>query len=225
MDANCNYAFIDESGNADKKVGRMLVISAVITDNRIQLARTFKKAEKKYRSEKAGKNVEMKAFFQQPITRKRMLSSLENCDFSIYSLIFDLSTIDNVPYKYDDIYKVGMSMLCCEIYSHYHDIHFILDKRYTNETLRNSLDESIEALIRHNYGSNIETVNIFHGDSAEFAELRVADFIAYETYQKYKFGSEIYDIFSCHVKKMMFYSNITWGKIKKESKTPLIKST
>ena len=220
MDPFCNYAFIDESGNADKKVGRMLVISAVITDNHIQLARTFKKAEKKYRNDKKRKNVEMKAFFQQPITRKRMLSSLENCNYSVYSLIFDLSTIDNVPYKYDDIYKVGMSILCNEIYSNYPDIHFILDKRYTNEALRNSLDESIEALIRHNHDSDIGSVNIYHGDSTELAELRAADFIAYETYQKYKFGSDIYDIFSPYVKKMMFYSNITWGEIKKESKTP-----
>lgn len=81
----------------------------------------------------------MKAASQLPGIRKKILSHLLKCDFSIYSLIFNLSTISNTPYKFDDIYSVGMSMLCSKVYSLYPGIRFILDKRYTNETLRNAL--------------------------------------------------------------------------------------
>ena len=58
----------------------------------------------------------------------------------------------------------------------------------------------------------------------KYAELRAADFIVYETYQKYKFGSELYDIISNQVKYESIYKNTYWEEIKKESKTPSYKS-
>ena len=80
-------AFIDESGNSDKKAGRMLVISAVVTDNCIQLGRALKNAEKKSRNISKKNSGEMKAASQLPGIRKKILSHLLKCDFSIYSLI------------------------------------------------------------------------------------------------------------------------------------------
>ena len=196
------------------------MISAVVTDNCLQLARTLKSAEKKYKNAAKKGTGEMKAAGQLPSTRKRVITRLMKSDFSIYSLIFDLTTIRNTPYKYDDIYAVGMSTLCSCIYSFNPGICFILDKRYTKETLRISLNQNIKELICHNSGVNADKIDIYHGDSIEYAELRAADYIAYETYQKYKNGSDIYDIFADRITRVMFYSNTSWGEIKKESKTP-----
>ena len=219
----CNkYAFIDESGNSDINVGRMLVISAVVTDDPIQLARILKSAERKNRNFRKKEFGEMKAKAQLPYIRRKVFSQILKCDFSVYSLIFDLSTISNLPYKFDDIYTVGMSMLCKKIYSVYPGIHFILDKRYTKESLRNLLSQSIKETIEQNCDTNASEIDIIHGDSIEYAELRSADYTAYETYQKYKFGSDVYDIFTDRVESVLFYANTTWGKIKKESKTPQI---
>ena len=216
------YAFIDESGNSDIGVGRMLVISAVVTDNPIQLARVLKNAEKKNRSIRKKDNREMKAAAQLPNIRKKVLSYLLKCDFSVYSLIFDLTTISNTPYKFEDIYTVGMSLLCNKIYSLHPGIRFILDKRYTKEALRNSLSQNIVNMIRLNRDIGANDVSILHGDSIEYAELRVADYVVYETYQKYKFGSDIYEIFADRVVNVMYFGKTTWGEIKKESKTPQV---
>ena len=214
------YAFIDESGNTDMNAGKMLVISAVVTDNPILLARTVKDAEKKIRKIKKKDCGEMKAAFQRTNTRKKVLSSLIKCDFDVFSLVLDLATIDNTPYKFDDIYTAGMCMLCDKVYSANPDIHFILDKRYTKETLRNSLDKSIKELINYHHNTCEDDIDILHGDSIEYAELRAADYVVYETYQKFSQGSDAYDIFAGRVEDIIYYSNTTWGKIKKESRTP-----
>lgn len=112
-------------------------------------------------------------------------------------------------------------MLCSKVYSLYPGIRFILDKRYTNETLRNALSQNIKELIRNNCRTETDEIDILHGDSIEFAELRAADYVVYETYQKYKYGSVIYDVIADHVEEVMLYENMTWGEIKKESKTPV----
>ena len=111
-------------------------------------------------------------------------------------------------------------MLCCKVYSQNSEVSFILDKRYTKPVLRNLLDDNIKEMIRQNYDINTKNINILHGDSSEYPELRAADFVAYETYQKYKFGSEVYDIISGREVSMIVFRNTTWGEIKKESKTP-----
>ena len=214
------YAFIDESGNSDTNAGRMLVISAVVPANNILLSRTLKSAEKKNRSIVKKNYGEMKAAAQLPEIRKRVLTHILKCDFSVYSLIYDLMTISNTPYKYDEIYSVGMSMLCSQIYAVNPGICFVLDKRYTKEALRDSLSRDIRDMISCQCHINADDIEIKHSDSIEYAELRDADYVVYETYQKYKFGSEIYDIIADRVKKVMFYHNTTWGEIKKESKTP-----
>ncbi|MBQ6505225.1 MAG: DUF3800 domain-containing protein [Flexilinea sp.] len=214
------YAFIDESGTTNVETGRMLVISAILTDECLQLARTMKSAEKKNRSSLKRPTGEMKAASQLPGTRKRVLSHLMRCKFLVYSLIFDLATIHNTPYRYDDIYTVGMSKLCSYIYTLNPGVHFVLDKRYTKESLRFLLSQNIKNQIIYNCEVNAEDIDIVHGDSIDNAELRAADYVVYETYQKYKFGSEIYNIFEPRVEKIIYYGNTTWGQIKKESRTP-----
>ena len=220
MDTQREYAFIDESGTANVKIGRILVISAIVTNNPILLARAFKAAEKKNRSNKKKNTGEMKAAAQLPSTRKRILSYLNKCDFSVYSLIIDTTTISNIPYSFDDIYTVGMSMLCSTIYFQYPEVCFILDKRYTNPVLRNLLNDNIKELLRLNYDAVPEKITILHGDSVEYAELRAADFVAYETYQNYKIGSDAYNVIAGRVASMTVFQNTTWGEIKKESRTP-----
>ncbi|MBQ3640696.1 MAG: DUF3800 domain-containing protein [Anaerolineaceae bacterium] len=214
------YAFIDESGNLDTKSNdNMLVISAIVTDDRVSLARAMRSAEKKIRSINKKSSGELKAAYQQPITRKKVLTQLIRTEFSIYSIVFDLKTISNSPYSWDEIYRVGMSMLCCQIYSQHRNTIFILDKRYTKEVLRARLNENIRELIYCNY-KNEDEIPIFHSDSIEYAELRAADFIVYETYQKHRFGSELFTIVDGRIKKETIYHDTTWEKIKKESKTP-----
>ena len=73
---NCKYAFIDESGTTDVKIGRILVISAIVTDNNILLARTMKNIEKKNRNSLKKNTGEMKASDQLPDKRKKILSHL-----------------------------------------------------------------------------------------------------------------------------------------------------
>lgn len=96
---------------------------------------------------------------------------------------------------------------------------YILDKRYTKATLRNQLSQSIIDLIQKN-SQDIVQIEISHCDSIEYAELRAVDFVAYETYQKYKNKSEIFEFISCLEHKELIFKNISWENIKKESLTP-----
>ena len=220
MNGEIYYSFIDESGNLDaKNDNKMLVISALVTKDCLALARAMRTAEKKVRRVNRKSSNELKAAYQRPETRKKVLSELSKADISIFSVIFDIQTIFNRPYNLDEIYRVAMSILCNEIYAQNKDILFILDKRYTKEILRNQLSQSIFELIQHNFPDTQE-ITVRHCDSIEFAELRAADFVAYETYQKQKFDSELFEIIVDHIEKEIIFKDTTWEKIKKESKTP-----
>lgn len=168
MSANQYYAYIDESGNFDvKNNDNMLVISAIVTSDPIVLARSMRTAEKKVRNSNKKGSSELKAAYQKSATRKKVLNQLIKADLSIYSIIFDLKSLSNIPYSFDAIYKVGMSMLCSVIYgNHNNDVAFILDKRYTKESLRDQLSQNIRELIWDNYGNN-EEITIYHSDSKE----------------------------------------------------------
>ena len=220
MNGEIYYSFIDESGNLDaKNDNKMLVISAIVTKDCLALARAMRTAEKKVRRVNKKSSNELKAAYQRPETRKKVLSELSKADISIFSVIFDIQTIFNRPYNLDEIYRVAMSILCNEIYAQNKDILFILDKRYTKETLRNQLSQSIFELIQHNFPDTKE-INVSQCDSIEFAELRAADFVAYETYQRQKSDSGYFEIIADHIEKEIIFKNTTWEKIKKESKTP-----
>ena len=218
---NMVYAYIDESGNTAKNItNRFLNIAALVTDDPISIQRNIKIAERKIR--KITKETqEIKAYRQSLRTRKLFLDQIKNSHFDIYSVAFDLSSIRNIPYNIETIYSFGISLLCKNIAYDYNNISFVLDQRYTSEYQRNNLNNEILQMITE-LGNNSNYINIYHQNSTEINLLRSIDFIAYEIYQKFKNTSNCYEIIENHIQNNIYFSNISWAKIKKESKTPQI---
>lgn len=208
-----SYAYIDESGTVS---GNILVVCGIVTDEIKLLEKRMKVAERKI---VCNNNGEIKASKQSSVTRKRIISNLIDSDFSIYSIVFDLNSITNKPYDFEEVYSFGMGLLCSEIYKDHPQIVFVVDKRYTNVFLRLQLNNNITDVINRSIQKN-NTYEIRHEDSTTNALLRVADFAAYETYQNYKNQSPLYELLIPHVRRRTIYSDISWNKIKKESKTP-----
>lgn len=208
------YAYIDESGNLRDNI---LVVCGIVTITPKLLEKSMKNIEKK-----VGKNTkgeEIKASKQQLTTRHKIVKNIAKLEFETYSIIFNLNTINNKPYDFEEIYRFSMGLLCRKIYLDYPDIEFILDKRYTNEHLRLKLNQSIENTIGMDKIKD-HSFQIFHEDSYSNAQLRIADFIAYETYQNYCNNSNFYDLIVPKINKNILYADVSWNKIKKESKTP-----
>ena len=207
------YAYIDESGNISSNI---LVVCGVVTSDSKILEKRMKIAESKIARKNKG---EIKASKQSSYARRKIISNIVDSEFSIYSIIFDLNSIKNRPYNFEEIYNFAMGLLCKVIYKDYSQISFIIDKRYTNEHLRSQFNKNITDVINGTIHKN-SSYDIRHEDSIANVLLRVADFAAYETYQNYKIQSPLYELLVSHVKKSIIYSDISWNKIKKESKTP-----
>ena len=206
------YAYIDESGSISSNI---LVVCGVVTDESKILEKRMKAAERK----NARNNGEIKASKQSSATRRRIFSNIIDSEFHIYSIVFDLKTITNKPYDFEEVYNFGMGLLCKEIYKDHPQIVFVVDKRYTNVYLRLQLNKNIADVINRSIQKN-NTFEIQHEDSMSNALLRVADFAAYETYQDYKNQSPLYEMLTPRVRRRILYSGISWNKIKKESRTP-----
>ena len=213
------YAFIDESGNtAANCMNRYLILAALLTKDPLSIQRNVIEAERKIR--KRMKNTrEIKAFKQSELTRKIFLNNLVKANFEIFSVAFDLSSIKRMPYNVDTVYSFGMSLLCRNVFSYKQNVSFVIDKRYSNEKLRNNLNSEIFQM-RLDTGLDVESVTNSHEESIENHSLRAVDFIAYEIYQKLKKGDNLFDIISPYVGNYVYYKDISWEKIKKESKTP-----
>ena len=151
--------------------------------------------------------------------RKIFLNNLVKADFEIFSVAFDLSSIKHMPYNVDTVYSFGMSLLCRNVFSYKQNVSFVIDKRYSNEKLRNNLNSEIFQMLLDT-GLDVESVTISHEESIENHSLRAVDFIAYEIYQKLKKGDNLFDIISPYVGNYVYFKDISWEKIKKESKTP-----
>ena len=213
MDTDCTYVFIDESGNTAPNTNpKLFVLSALVTENNSSLQRSMLSAKKKIQKNKG--NGELKAFRQNHIARKRILSVLSQSITEIDYVIFNLNTIQNQPIDFEEIYRFGMGLLCSEIYKSYPQASFILDKRYTKPFLRERLNLQIIDMIQE-YNQPTKSIQIAHEDSIENAGLRAADFFAYEIYQKYKSDSDLYDIFEKLVNKKFIFQDTTWNNIKK----------
>ncbi len=212
MNNEPSYAYIDESGSISSNI---LVVCGVVTDEPKILEKRMKAAERK----NARNNGEIKASKQSSLIRRRIISNIIDSDFHIYSIVFDLNTIKNKPYDFEEVYNFGMGFLCKEIYKDHSQIVFVVDKRYTNEYLRLHLNKNITDVINRSVQKN-NTFEIRHEDSMSNALLRVADFAAYETYQDYKNQSPLYEMLTPRVRRKILYSGTSWNKIKKESRTP-----
>ena len=123
------FAYIDESGNvAENNQNRFLVRAALLTNDPLPIQRNVNIAERKIRRQ-TKQTKEIKAFRQSYSTRKIVLGQLEKSQFSVFSITFDLSTIYNMPYKFDEVYNFGISLLCQRVFVHNQNISFIIDKR------------------------------------------------------------------------------------------------
>ena len=215
------FAYIDESGNvAENNQNRFLVLAALLTNDPLPIQRNVNIAERKIRRQ-TKQTKEIKAFRQSYSTRKIFLGQLEKSQFSVFSITFDLSTIYNMPYKFDEVYNFGISLLCQRVFVHNQNISLIIDKRYSNEKLRGSLNTDIFEMLS-NLNLDTGSVSVRHEDSVDNQLLRAVDFVAYEVYQKNKKSDNLYERIVSHMKEEIVFHDISWGKIKKESKTPQI---
>lgn len=180
------YGFLDESGTVAPFSGSNFLIVAVLTTIQPRrLALLVKKLYKKLRRRsKAG---EMKASTSEVGITRRLLQMIAKEDVAIVAVVFDKRSISKPPQDPEDIYRQVSTKAIEHCVRRWPRITLYLDKRYTNNALRDRLEEAIrEGLI----GTPQEVVLVRQEDSLNRKELQAVDYVAWTLFQKYEKGDD-----------------------------------
>jgi len=190
------WAFADETGDVGRAPGssRYLIVAVVLTRNPRPLRKTVAKTRKHLR--KKLKNIpELKAKRTPKKVVARFLRYIAELDVEIVVVVLDKHTAPARPDP-EDWYR----LVCAEAIRHCVErcvwLKLAVDRRYTNENLRDRLEQSI--LVRAASASErtvMGLIRIEHSDSVQEKGIQVADAVVWSLGQKYERGdNELYRI-------------------------------
>jgi len=124
----------------------------------------------------------------------RFLRYIADLDIEIVAIVLDKHLVPTCPNP-EDWYR----QVCAKAVRHCVERHtwlkLTLDRRYTNENLREKLEQSILAGAVTSEGIGVRMIQIEHSDSAQDKGVQVADAIVWSLGQKYERGNdELYRI-------------------------------
>ena len=189
------WAFADETGDVGRASdsSRYLIVAIVLTRNPRQLRKTVVKT-RKHLQKKLRNIPELKAKRTPQKVVARFLRYVADLDIEIVAVVLDKHS---VPAHADpeDRYR----QVCAEAVRHCVERHtwlkLAIDRRYTNENLRDKLEQSILAGAVTSEGTGVRMIQIEHSDSAQDKGVQVADAIVWSLGQKYERGdNELYKI-------------------------------
>ncbi len=189
--ASLHYAFIDESGTVGASTGtHFLVVAVLTTEKPRELELAVRRALKK-----VGRNTasgELKAAQASEKTLFRLLETLVRHDVSIVAVIVDQKAIVREPEDVEEIYRRAVSRAVRQMAGHFPRLDVCLDKRYTHEPLRYTLETRIrEELVE----LAPQMIILRHESSQAHKELQAVDAVAWAFFQKYERGdARFYEI-------------------------------
>ena len=190
------WAFADETGDVGRAPGssRYLIVAIVLTRNPRLLRKTVTKTRKHLR--KKLKNIpELKAKRTPKKIVARFLRYIAELDVEIVAVVLDKHTA-SVRLDAEDWYR----QTCAEAIRHcverYTWLKLAADRRYTNQNLRDRLEQSI--LVRAGSASERTTLGLIRveqSDSVQEKGIQAADAVVWSLGQKYERGDdELYNI-------------------------------
>jgi hypothetical protein len=189
------YAFLDESGTVGVTGTRFLVVAVLTVETPRDLEVPVRRALKK-----SGRDLidgEIKASRASEKANLRMLQVAAKHTTGIVAVIVDQSVISISPEDPEDIYRQAVTRAIHVLLERFPKIDICLDKRYSNEALR----ERLEKHIRENIMDVFPQMALIHQPSSqERKELQVVDAVAWAFFQKYERGdTRFYDIIASKV--------------------------
>jgi hypothetical protein len=192
-----HYAYLDESGTVTPFLAadRFLVVGVVAADQaavralELHVKRLKKKLSKKAMQTSGG---ELKARLATPEQLEKLLRAVADEDVAIVTAVVDKRMVYREPDDPEDWYRGAVALVARHCAARWPHLKIILDKRYTNQDLRDRLDEAIENKVGCLRDSD---VSIEHADSKATPCLQVADYIAWVIRRKYEEGeTQYYDL-------------------------------
>jgi len=177
-----HHAYIDEAGSAAlSSQSHFLIVAALCTDNPRAIDRLIRKVQKKYGSSLS--SGELKAKQASDKLTITLLDALTQEAIEIFAVIVDHRLLDNSQEEVEAVYRWATSRLVRNLAGRFPRIEITLDRRYTNEHLRNLLEIAIREKL-----SDLphQVVLIRQENSLHVKELQAVDFIAWAFYQKYE---------------------------------------
>ena len=190
------WAFADETGDVGRALGssRYLIVAIVLTRNPRSLRKTVTKTRKHLRK-KLKSIPELKAKRTPKKIVARFLRYIAELDVEIVTVVLDKHIAPTCP-EPEDWYR----LVCAEAIRHclerYTWLKLAVDRRYTNESLRDRLEQSI--LVRAASTSERTTVGLIrieHADSVQEKGIQAVDAVVWSLGQKYERGDDgLYNI-------------------------------
>ena len=181
------HGFGDEAGDVGwgERSSRYLVVAIVLTDDPQRLRRTAARIRKGLRK-KLKQIPELKAYHTPKSVVTRLLRKVAGQDVEIVAVVWrkEEGTKPGDPEEgYRHLCALAVRR-CVERYPH---LSLVLDRRYTNPGLRDSLVRKITG----NIGSSTVVV-LQQSESRREKALQVADAVAWGIFQKYERGDETF---------------------------------
>ncbi len=190
------WAFADETGDVGRAPGssRYLIVAIVLTRNPWPLRKAVTKTRKHLR--KKLRNVpELKAWHTPKKVVARLLRYIAELDVEIVAVVLDKHTASVHP-ESEDRYRLTCAEAVWHCVERYTWLKLAIDRRYTNEILRDKLEQSI--FVRAASASERTTVGLIrieHLDSTQEKGIQAADAVVWSLGQKYERGDdELYNI-------------------------------
>ena len=190
------WVFADETGDVGRALGssRYLIVAVVLTRNPRSLRKTVTKTRKHLR--KKLRNVpELKAWHTPKKVVARFLRYIAELDVEIVAVVLDKHTASARPDS-EDWYRLACAEAVRHCVERYAWLKLAVDRRYTNETLRDKLEQSIfVGAASTSERTTVGLIRIEQLDSVQEKGIQAADAVVWSLGQKYERGDdELYNI-------------------------------
>jgi len=177
------HAFLDESGGVAvfAPSERFLVVAILVSQSPRHLELIIKRALKRFGASSA--SAEMKAAHSAEKTIRWILGAIAAQDVAIIAVVVDKRWIVKLPKDPEDLYRQAVARAIRLCVQRWPRLEVIVDKRYTHEYLRESLEWRIRQEIADIPG---QVVVIHQEESVRVKALQAVDYVAWALRQKYQ---------------------------------------
>ncbi len=194
-DGALKYIYIDESGDLGLSEGssKVLVISALITENPKALDRIIKNARRYKFKKELRKASEIKANSSSHELKVYLIENLNGLeDIQSSHCVLQKDKIYSTYLKNDKnkLYNYVAGNLAKNIILDSSVVEVRIDKSKPKKVLRDDFNHYFEENLR--LGSSVQKVDIFHSYSQSFSGIQFVDILAWATFRKFNFGDESY---------------------------------
>jgi hypothetical protein len=123
---------------------------------------------------------------------RRLLCAVSKEDIAIVVVVMDKRYVYRRPNDPEDWYRDAVCRAVCHCVDRWPEMHLVLDKRYTQKSLRKKLDQAIEQATQNRL---LKRLSIRQADSRRVLGLQVIDYIAWAVRRHYeREDSDYYEI-------------------------------